>query len=107
VAAKSNFVGGAIDCLQFTDVEELIPATFKIYPNPATLSTTVEWDAPVQYLTIYNALGQQMHTEKVSGQNQITLDISFLSKGIYFLSFTTADNEFSTKLLVNNYRPAN
>ncbi len=64
------------------------------YPNPANSELMLEWinvvDEPM-HLVIYNASGQSIISRQYSptlkGLNQVKLDVSGLSAGIYFVSY--------------------
>lgn len=64
------------------------------YPNPASSELMLEWinvvDEPM-HLVIYNASGQSIISRQYSptlkGLNQVKLDVSGLSAGIYFVSY--------------------
>jgi PKD repeat protein len=65
------------------------------YPNPASDELMLEWinnfDEPMD-LVIYNAAGQTVISRKyepsLKGLNQVKLDVSALSSGIYFVSYS-------------------
>lgn len=103
VSTKYNFVTGAIDCSQLTDVENIESGSFKIYPNPSYQLTTIEWDIPLSSLTIYNTLGQAVHQETIQDQTQLQLDVSVFQPGMYVLLFKGEQGEFSSRLVVNQY----
>lgn len=60
----------------------------KLYPNPAKdfviINVSQGQDLPDSY-NIYNTLGQQVGQSKVATSNDLTVDTTQLSKGIYFL----------------------
>jgi hypothetical protein len=60
----------------------------KLYPNPATSQLNIEF--PVVYenaeLFIFNTSGQMVLSKRVSSQN-LTIDVSYLQKGIYIIRF--------------------
>ncbi len=72
---------------------------FSLYPNPASgfihiQSKTVE----VTKVEIYNLTGQRVLEQKGLVKNGV--DVSGLSKGIYVLKLSSADNQFSRKIIV-------
>lgn len=69
-----------------------------IYPNPTNKFLTIESQStPLTNLMLFNALGQVLKTEKQENGSQITLDVSDLPEGIYFLK---VDNYSLRKVLV-------
>jgi hypothetical protein len=91
-------VNSAVSSVSSTDVFN--------YPNPATESTTIFVnlkDAKVLDITLYNTVGQLVKTINVNGQkgdNQITLDVRGLSKGVYIYNVKTNNGMVSKKLIV-------
>jgi hypothetical protein len=78
---------------------------FKLYPNPTTHWQTVEWELPFRCqgsMYIYNTLGT---SERVVFRNrilqpgfqQITLNISELSTGFYWIVLQTDKGYYATK----------
>jgi len=61
---------------------------FSIYPNPASMTVTVETDQP-STLTLTDATGRECGQWKV-GNGKTTLDISPLSAGVYFVRLSTS-----------------
>lgn len=60
----------------------------KLYPNPAQdyviINISQGQDLPDSY-TIYNSLGQLVKETKITSSNDLTIDITSLSNGVYFL----------------------
>lgn len=86
------------DYIRFSEVDDTLgspdfnkpTAKVKIYPNPATSVLNVEAEkADFDEITIYNVLGTKVHQLKTNATEEnlraIKLNISNLSKGIYFL----------------------
>jgi uncharacterized repeat protein (TIGR01451 family) len=78
----------------------------EIYPNPTEGMITVNLEniGEGTILDIYNNLGQKLHHEKLSNNNQSrftkTFDLSAYPVGIYYLRFADADKVYSRKLIV-------
>ena len=73
----------------------------KLYPNPTTMSVNFEITPPSNLgnfdLIIFDSHGSQIKKETVSAtNNKFTLDISSLSDGVYYYSFTTKDKNYQT-----------
>ena len=53
-----------------------------IYPNPAKTNLTIEANDLIEYVTVYNLLGQEV-ISKTSNNQMVTLDVSNLQVGVY------------------------
>ncbi len=84
-------------------------SSFTFYPNPATDMLNIEINAAskesvANYYSIYNVAGVEMLHKNlgVVSKNQIeNIDISSLSKGLYFIKLSV-DGSVSTKKLIKN-----
>jgi photosystem II stability/assembly factor-like uncharacterized protein len=70
---------------------------FSIYPNPATEKLFLKTTEKNITAEFYNLAGQNILTEKLN--SSLTIDISGLAKGIYFLKIWN-DNVLSTKKII-------
>ena len=70
-------------------------ANISIYPNPAHGTATVEIkDAKVGSVVLLNSLGQRISAQgKGQGQEKLTLDLSGLKAGLYFVQIESADGQ--------------
>ena len=90
--------GGVVHVLETT----LPVNTFNIYPNPANNIITIKGsrNPPDELiLTIFNFRGEKLVCNKYKNQNQVTVDVSFLKKGVYLVKIQTR-SEFECKKLV-------
>ena len=73
---------------------------FTYYPNP--VSDILFFDAPmvINYVTIFNTLGQKV-TESVIDATSSEIDLSLLNKGIYFITAKSADSSSTYQLIKN------
>lgn len=75
----------------------------KLIPNPVASSLNIELNETKTYssVDIYNTLGQKVKSIIPEMQaNKFTVDVSDLSKGIYFVEVITSDNEVISKKLI-------
>jgi CubicO group peptidase (beta-lactamase class C family) len=89
------------NCYQTTRINEVESADFtvKIYPNPASNQVTIVSDAAFEKVSIFNVVGENLAT--ISTQSKFyDLDISFLSKGIYFIKIFSNNKAVTQKLVV-------
>ncbi|MBO2009013.1 T9SS type A sorting domain-containing protein [Hymenobacter negativus] len=70
-------------------------ANISVYPNPAHGTATVEIkDAKVGLVNVRNSLGQNISAQaKGQGQEKLTLDVSRLKPGLYFVEIYSADGQ--------------
>jgi len=72
-----------------------------IYPNPAKDKVELKSDVEFKKITITSIDGKVLKTFSSTQINQ-TIDISTLSKGIYFLNITTVTDKLITKKIVKD-----
>lgn len=77
-----------------TELQNLIT----IYPNPATDVINLESQTNLESITVYDVHGRQIVTQLTS-TNQTKINVSQLSKGVYFLNIKTTDGEQTTKFI--------
>ena len=70
-----------------------------IYPNPAQTEITIQSPIKIQAIEISNGLGQIISTKTVDTK-KINLNISNLSKGIYFVKILLEDGTIQIKKLI-------
>jgi Secretion system C-terminal sorting domain len=69
------------------------------YPNPVSDQITFDHLGNTAWLEIYNIFGQKFSVLETLNLNQVSLDVSAFSKGIYLLKFCRADG-FSTSKFI-------
>ena len=83
-----------------TGVNEVIDASTDIYPNPANnFLNIVSNSIGINTISIYNLHGQEVLNNKVNG-NQIRLNISELSNGVYIMDIRSNDASVKRKLII-------
>ena len=88
--------------LSITDFENR--ANFVVYPNPSKNIFNVEWsNASSMAYEIYDVTGKIISTNKYidSSMNEVEIDLSSHSKGIYFMKIKLDNRESNVKLLKN------
>jgi len=80
-------------------VNKLSKANIRIYPNPATDIVSINSkDNRIKNLSITNISGQIVYQKQVKGFDS-TVNISNLSKGVYFLNVVTEKGVFVEKII--------
>ena len=69
-----------------------------MYPNPATTNFTIEAQSPVENVTVYNMLRQEVISVTPNTQ-QTTIDISTLNVGVYIVKATINGVVSSSRLV--------
>ena len=81
-------------------VNELIAQTTEIYPNPANnVLNIVSYTVGIENIYIYNTNGQLVLANEVNA-NQIRLNTSTLSKGMYIVDIKSKDTSIKRKLII-------
>lgn len=88
-----------------TGVEELMIAenSIEIYPNPSNGVFTIQSIASndeLQFVEVYNMLGEKIHTSEKSKLSAYTVDLSYQSKGIYFVKVYRGEKCTTKKVVV-------
>jgi hypothetical protein len=84
--------------LSFTD--------FSIFPNPASGSTTIQFNSSLQSLvgiSLYDTKGKLVNAEKANvsvGLNSCSFDVSGISEGLYLIAISDGVNTVSRQLFV-------
>jgi hypothetical protein len=72
-------------------------------PNPSNGVFTIALNTTVDILeaSVTNTLGQIVKTETAKNASQLTIDLSGMSKGIYYLTLTTSGRKNILKLILD------
>lgn len=72
-----------------------------VYPSPAKTNVTVKMNdnSLVKYIELYNLMGKRIMARSNSNNTKLTVDVSSLSSGIYFVR-TAFENKTITKRLI-------
>lgn len=72
-----------------------------IYPNPASRSVTINWTGKqTANIMITDITGKQVLTNDVAANSIKQIDISTLTKGLYFVTVGSSDQRTTQKLLI-------
>jgi len=70
---------------------------FKIYPNPTNNKFYINPISQIESVNVYNTLGQLIKTQSHYFENGI--DLSTLSKGLYFIEIQANNNKFYSRIV--------
>lgn len=81
--------------------EEFEQNDFVVYPNPTSGIVNIKSKKNQDYsLMIFDAIGRKVYSQKYKNLLN-SINISNLSKGIYFFNFSFDDAEFSKKVILH------
>jgi len=81
-----------------TSISDLDAASFKVYPNPASDRLHVNTDKGAA-ITLINTMGSVVHS-RTAESDKISLDVSSLPVGIYFISVENKGERVTQKVIV-------
>ena len=84
-----------------TGIENIASSeTISIYPNPNNGVFTISSSIESLNITVINTLGQTVKTETIKNSNQTTIDMSMMSKGVYYLKAKTNEGTKLFKVIL-------
>ena len=86
----------------FTHAIDFSEKTIKIYPNPVKDILTISEIAGTNTLQIYDVYGQVVYEQPISFENSVSIQVSHLHSGIYFLRMIGGDRDIFTKKFIKN-----
>ena len=83
-----------------TDISEVINSSTEIYPNPAKNALNiVSYAVNINTLSVYDLNGKEVLKKDVNA-NQIRINTSELSAGVYIIDITSNNNSVKKKLII-------
>ena len=70
----------------------------KMYPNPTSTIFTIEAQATIDNVAVYNVLGQEVLVKNPNAAS-VTIDISELQAGVYIVKTTIDGNQSSSRII--------
>lgn len=84
-------------------VRETKASSFRIYPNPAqdVVNISFESNAPKSgSISLLNAIGKEVHNQKISGLESYSIESGNLARGSYFIRIITPEGTKVSKLVL-------
>ena len=75
------------------DAVEEMTASFNIYPNPVSDKLYIEAETEIEEVVVYDIFGRHQVTETPSHQGNLTIDVTELNSGVYFVKVVTENGE--------------
>ena len=98
-AVKTVCTGGESDLSNtvngMTGIENYNDNAIRIYPNPAHSTLNIEADN-LKEVSLYSAIGTLVQKTEAT-EKTVTLNVSTLTKGIYFVKIMTSEGNISTR----------
>ena len=82
-----------------TSIANAEDIAFKLYPNPASTSITVESSA-IETITIYNMLGKIVEKMTLNGKTKVEIPVGNFAQGVYVISLENKNGQFGRKTFV-------
>ena len=79
------------DYKDITGIEDNFTNNISIYPNPVKDRLYIETESEIEEVIVYDIYGRHQVTESPSHQEMISIDISNLTSGVYFVKINTAN----------------
>jgi len=98
-------VPDTVDQIEYPPLETALPSNISntnevnIYPNPVSISLTIESIETIQLLRIYDLTGKAMKHSQVNG-NSVSIELSDLDAGIYLLKIKGVNGKTETHKIV-------
>ena len=90
--SKISFIPSSLNSVSNYNVE--------VFPNPSSGIITVSVDENLKNIEVYNVLGSLIHSEKIHFQNEISVNLSHLSSGIYHLVLRNENLVLNQKIII-------
>ena len=75
------------------DAIEEMNASFNVYPNPVNDKLYIEAETEIEEVVVYDVYGRHQVTETPSHQGNLTIDVTDLNSGVYFVKVVTENGE--------------
>ena len=75
------------------DAIEETNASFNVYPNPVNDKLYIEAETEIEEVVVYDVYGRHQVTETPSHQGNLSVDVTDLNSGVYFVKVVTENGE--------------
>ena len=90
--SKISSIPSSLNSVSISNVE--------VFPNPSSGIITVSCDENLKNIEVYNVLGSLIQSEKIHFQNEIAINLSHLSSGIYHLVLRNENLVLNQKIII-------
>jgi hypothetical protein len=83
-----------------TAVEEVLESIFEVFPNPASSHIVLKSKHTNMSIGIFDAMGKIVYTASMDDSNELILDVSKWSKGVYLIVGNDGKNVYKKRLVL-------
>ena len=84
-----------------TGINDNLMADFNVYPNPVKDRLYIETSTQIQSIEVYDVYGRLQVTKTPSHQGDLSVDVSDLNSGIYFVKVKTEEGNIVKRIIKN------
>ena len=81
---------------------EELSSSVNIYPNPVNDMLYIKTDFEIEDVVVYDVFGRQQDNRTTRQQDNVTIDVSKLDAGVYFVKIKTAEGEIVKRIVKRN-----
>ena len=81
------------------DAIEEMNASFNVYPNPVNDKLVIETEEIVKEVVVYDVYGRQQDNKTTRQQGNLSVDVTNLNSGVYFVKVVTENGETVKRIL--------
>ena len=81
------------------DMIEEVNSRLEIYPNPANEMLYIDTEVEIENVVIYDVYGRQQDNKTTRQQDMISIDLSKLNAGIYFVKINTEEGNIVKRII--------
>ena len=81
---------------------EELSSSVNIYPNPVNDMLYIKTDVEIEDVVVYDVFGRQQDSKTTRQQDNVTIDVSKLDAGVYFVKMRTTEGEIVKRIIKRN-----
>ena len=98
-SGNSNSCSSVIVPAIVSDVTSIeAPFAFKMFPNPTAGKVTLQAEASIEQVLVYNLAGSLVYNQNIAQQNNVNLNLNHLPQGNYIINVITDKGSAHQKL---------
>ena len=91
-----------IDTTGTAAITQIQKQTFKLYPNPVSENLFIQFNNEISFaeINLFNVLGKNILKQNINNHNSITLNVTDLFNGVYFIQVKSLQESTTLKIIV-------